>query len=703
MSEARSPPKSPWKMRLRTGAVAGSSSLSAGKKRKNVTKDVKTAKAPRKAYHGGKEQQEQSDDMRKSKELFVEQATSLVAATMRKPPSYKTVVQMLTTPLREEPKTFRNKNGVEQTKTYLVYKCPNQHCKEKNREIWFQKSMGFINPFNHLKTCIADGKVEQLYMVYDQKRESKRLHVSGTFFQPTVDRMTTRELAMNDFLRLIVLKNLPLSIVEDEEFRKFHRYSDVISKRLLKDTIFKLVDIVDRKLGEEMKAAGKGSILHDGWTCAGVHYIAILACYPYTAGVKVKEETKQGDHEVEPENGIRLSLVSVSPMARTEDCAEGDDDEAEVFDETAVNFSSATHAEHIRNVFRYYGIDVEDWAVCQTADNCSVNLKVADLLGISHVACKNHLLNLEVNEMVKQHRDLEGTLNTIHETMSQCKKKLKNAALLRNLVNLVPVLHNKTRWSGKLYMMERFLRIRDELIAVAENENSDLQINSTAQFRNKVTRYCGHMEQINYSTKYMQTRKLTLCQCRDSLNMLMQDVEEGRDNKNSVMFRCLLGNKYISEHANILKDPDFELGVCKIQEGLTDTMTEEEKTACEKLLLERDEESGESSEEELAYEERLRRRKQKRENPSGYMDCDFILGSAAEVERLWSIANHVLTDERKKTSPLMLEALLFLRVNIRLWDIHTVKQAYHMSRNERVDKNIEEDNQLAYLIFLGLY
>ena len=85
-------------------------------------------------------------------------------------------------------------------------------------------------------------------------------------------------------------------------------------------------------------------------------------------------------------------------------------------------------------------------------------------------------------------------------------------------------------------MMERILRIQDELIAVAENKNLDLQINSTAQFRNKVTWYCGHMEQINYSTKYMQTRKLTLGQCWDSLNMLMQDVEEGRDNKNSVMF-----------------------------------------------------------------------------------------------------------------------------------------------------------------------
>ena len=56
----------------------------------------------------------------------------------------------------------------------------------------------------------------------------------------------------------------------------------------------------------------------------------------------------------------------------------------------------------------------------------------------------------------------------IHDMMAQCKKKLKNAALLRNLVNLVPVLHNKTRWSGKLYMMEQFLKIHDKLIAVAE-------------------------------------------------------------------------------------------------------------------------------------------------------------------------------------------------------------------------------------------
>ena len=64
------------------------------------------------------------------------------------------------------------------------------------------------------------------------------------------------------------------------------------------------------------------------------------------------------------------------------------------------------------------------------------------------------------------------------------------------------------------------------------------------------------------------------------------------------------------------------------------------------------------------------------------MNCDFILGSAAEVERLWLIATNVLTDERKTTYPLILEAPLFPQANERLWDVDMVKQAIHMDRND---------------------
>ena len=125
-------------------------------------------------------------------------------------------------------------------------------------------------------------------------------------------------------------------------------------------------------------------------------------------------------------------------------------------------------------------------------------------------------------------------------------------------------------------MMERFLCIRENLVTVAENDNSDLQLNRTGQFKNQVVRYCGHMKQINYSTKYMQGRKVMLAQCRDRSNMLMQDVEEGRHDSNSEMYQCSLGTKYRAEDAEILKNAEVEMGVCKIQNGATKLMTEEE-------------------------------------------------------------------------------------------------------------------------------
>lgn len=34
------------------------------------------------------------------------------------------------------------------------------------------------------------------------------------------------------------------------------------------------------------------------------------------------------------------------------------------------------------------------------ADNCPVNIKVAELLGIPHIGCKSHKLHLEVKRMI---------------------------------------------------------------------------------------------------------------------------------------------------------------------------------------------------------------------------------------------------------------------------------------------------------------
>ncbi len=54
-------------------------------------------------------------------------------------------------------------------------------------------------------------------------------------------------------------------------------------------------------------------------------------------------------------------------------------------------------------------------------------------------------------------------------------------------------------------------------------------------------------------------------------------------------------------------------------------------------------------------------------NRTSTLIATFILGSAAEVERLWSVAKNVLKDNRKSMTPLLFEALLFLKVNNSYW------------------------------------
>jgi hypothetical protein len=60
-----------------------------------------------------------------------------------------------------------------------------------------------------------------------------------------------------------------------------------------------------------------------------------------------------------------------------------------------------------------------------------------------------------------------------------------------------------------------------------------------------------------------------------------------------------------------------------------------------------------------------------------YINVDFILGSAAEVERLWSICKYILTNQQRKSlTPLLFEALTFLKVNKRFWNLSMVQTIF---------------------------
>ncbi len=77
------------------------------------------------------------------------------------------------------------------------------------------------------------------------------------------------------------------------------------------------------------------------------------------------------------------------------------------------------------------------------------------------------------------------------------------------------------------------------------------------------------------------------------------------------------------------------------------------------------------------------------------VNCDFNLGSAAELERLWSVAKKILKDNRKSMTPLLFEALLFLKVNNSYWGLELACEAMKTARSAKVKARIEEDAEQA--------
>ena len=93
----------------------------------------------------------------------------------------------------------------------------------------------------------------------------------------------------------------------------------------------------------------------------------------------------------------------------------------------------------------------------------------------------------------------------------------------------------------------------------------------------------------------------------------------------------------------------------------------------------------------MTYQERRELHKMKRRlNNYQYGNVDFILGSAAVVERLWSIADRLIDGERNSTSPLLMESLLFLRSNRIYWDIELVRTAFNAVRSQIATQKMEE-------------
>ena len=289
-------------------------------------------------------------------------------------------------------KEVKKRSGETIMKAHLGMICPNKDCSEEGGEVWWAKDGGWSNPYKHIKSCVFGNDMEAMNDAYFAKVGGGSLTAQPGWEHK--QEYSDYDHAMHDWIKLIVNKCLPLSIVEDETFRAFSKHEVPISRKQMKKVIFKLVELVEKQIGAEMKDAGIGALMHDAWTKDSIHYLGMIASY--MADVTVKVHGGIEEHKKE----LRLVLLSVAPMVRHKETLDHDDHDEDDVSELATKFNAEAQLSHFKSIFPYYGVEFADWAVALIGDNASVNIKTAELAKKPHVGCKNHKLNLEVNDWV---------------------------------------------------------------------------------------------------------------------------------------------------------------------------------------------------------------------------------------------------------------------------------------------------------------
>ena len=209
------------------------------------------------------------------------------------------------------------------------------------------------------------------------------------------------------------------------------------------------------------------------------------------------------------------------------------------------------------------------------------------------------------------------------------------------------------------------------------------------------------LAQFNFVTKKLQTGLLTLSEGRKLLDGLVDFTKHANQaNVGHIMYQCGFQSKYIKPDSLIVKAKHFEAGVVKIQRGEYNQLSDDARIACESLLKPANATPAPAripNRPAMIEFEMLMQQTETDHNSVNcpYINSDFILASAAVVERLWSLAGLILTDNRKGMTPHLFEALLYLKVNDGYWTradvVEVRREAQKVEKSARLDKHLRED------------
>lgn len=323
-------------------------------------------------------------------------------------PTPKEVTQALMKFEGHETRDVHLGNGDNDSVTYLKYSCPKPECSV--RSISFRDKTGYKNPFTHLKSCYGKGmssdeQTKRIYNMYRTAQEAKIKNGGSIYSHFASLSASPYEKSMYAYLRLVIIKNMPLSMVENEELRKFSRHQPKIGRKTLVDVIFALVSLVEKAIGIELSST-QGALLFDGWSINDTHYIAALGSYCSSESLIVN-----GKQRIVLEH--RLTLLGLSPMSKYLD---EEDKVAE-----ATTFNAEMHVSYFQELFQFYSTRFGSWVSVLIGDNTSTNHRISKICQKPFVGCHSHRLNLEVNFILAKSTEMTRVVESVHRTMRSAK------------------------------------------------------------------------------------------------------------------------------------------------------------------------------------------------------------------------------------------------------------------------------------------
>ncbi|EGZ22005.1 hypothetical protein PHYSODRAFT_251327 [Phytophthora sojae] len=353
--------------------------------------------------------------------------------------------------------------------------------------------------------------------------------------------------------------------------------------------------------------------MFDGWTHAGIHYVALYAVYE-TAGK------------------LRIPLLGISPL--------------EDGDQTA-----DAHIKLLKNILDVYD-KTSDMVGFLVEDNCATNQSIATKMGIPLVGCESHRFNLAVNKFMEPYGDL---LDEVNNLLVELRHE-NNRAELKKYTDLVPIKRNVTRWSSTFTMVERYIRIHAEIKKVDAVE----EIVPTGGKHRKLVALFEHLKKFENVCKRLQREDTDMGEVR-----LMVD---------SLIAEYPVMSETLKSTAKIVHTPAFESGVVKVISG---TALSPAETAALKRFEQAQPTGKKRKEREEDYATMLLqgKGKKRKQAPSTtrYMPLvKMVPPTSNTVERIFSQYKLVLTPQRRSMLPANFEQLAFLRVNHGMWDVSTV-------------------------------